>query len=59
MNAASLALMAVATLRLAGGAFVDWLTVVLGLGSAAVLLATRVNPMWLILAAAAVGCAFQ
>jgi len=55
VNAASLALMAAVTLQLLGGAFVDATTVVLGIAAAAVLLTTRVNPIWLILVAGIVG----
>ncbi len=55
VNAASLALMAAVTLRLLGGAFVDVATLVLGLVSGLILLTTRLNPVWLILLAAAAG----
>lgn len=55
VNAASLALMAAVTVQLLGGAFVDATTVVLGLASAVILLATRVNPIWLILFASLAG----
>lgn len=59
VNAASLALMAVATLHMASGAFVDMMTVALGGASAAALLIFRVNPIWLILTAGAVGFALH
>ncbi len=60
VNAASLALMAVVTLRLLGAAFVDPPTVALGAASmAALLLLRKVNPIWLILVGAAVGMAFH
>lgn len=55
VNAASLALMTVATLHMLGGAFVDATTVALGLCSSALLLFFRVNPVWLILSSAAFG----
>jgi len=55
VNAASLALMAAVTLQLLGGAFVDVTTVLLGLASLPVLLFARVNPIWLILLASAIG----
>lgn len=55
VNAASLALMAAVTLQLLGGAFVDAITVALGLVSAVVLISTRMNPIWLILVAGAAG----
>jgi chromate transporter len=55
VNAASFALMAAVTLRLIGGAFVDVATVLLGVASAMVLLMTRLNPIWLVLCAAAAG----
>lgn len=55
VNAGSLALMAAVTLQLLGGAFVDMTTVVLGLASAILLLATQMSPIWLILVAGALG----
>jgi len=55
VNAASLALMAAVTIHLLGGAFVDATTIVLGLASLPLLLFARVNPIWLILAAGALG----
>lgn len=59
VNAASLALMAAATLHLLGGAIVDSTTVALGGASAAALLLFRVNPIWLILTAGAIGLALH
>lgn len=59
VNAASLALMAAVTLQLLGSAFVDTATVVLGVASAVILLATRVNPIWLIAGAGVAGVVVQ
>jgi chromate transporter len=55
INAASVALMAVVTWRLAEGALVDAPTVALALASAALLLATRVSSIWLVVLGGAVG----
>lgn len=55
VNVASLALMAAVTWYLVRTAFVDSWTVLLGVISATILLTTRLNPTWLILAAAACG----
>jgi len=55
VNAASLALMAAVTLELLGSAFVDAVTVALGVASAVALLLTRLNPIWLVLAGAVAG----
>lgn len=55
VNVASLALMAAVTWHLARSTFGDPVTVLVGLASAAVLLTTRLNPVWLILAAAGFG----
>lgn len=55
VNVASLALMAVVTWQLAGAALVDWISVLLAVGSAVLLLGFRVNSSWLVLAGAAVG----
>jgi chromate transporter len=55
VNAASLGLMAAVTLQLLGAAFVDAPTILLGLASLPVLLLGRINPIWLILAAGAIG----
>jgi chromate transporter len=57
VNAASLALMAVVTVRLGAAALVDALTVALALVSAALLLHWRVNSAWLVTGAAAIGLA--
>jgi chromate transporter len=59
VNAASLALMAVVTWRLARVALVDPVTIVLGVASLLVLLRTRIHSMWLVLAGAAIGVAGQ
>jgi len=59
VNAAALALMAAVTLQLLGDAFIDVTTVILGIASAIALLATRLNPIWLILIAGAVGWIMQ
>jgi chromate transporter len=55
VNAASLALMLVVTLRLARSALVDAPTLALAVVSALLLLRTRVNSAWLVLAGAATG----
>ena len=55
VNAASLALMAVVTVRLAAGALVDPLALVLAATSALLLFATRLNSAWLVLGGAAAG----
>ncbi len=55
VNAASLALLAAVTWHLARSAFVGAPTLLVGALSAAILLATRLNPTWLILAAVAIG----
>jgi chromate transporter len=57
VNAASLALMGVVTVQLAGAAIVDSLTVALAVVSAACLLAWRVNSSWLVLGGAVAGLA--
>jgi chromate transporter len=54
-NAASVALMATVTWELGRAALVDWLTIVLALAAAAVLLATRLNSAWLVAGGAAIG----
>lgn len=55
VNVASLALMAVVAAQLARSAVVDWTTLIVAVASGALLIATRVNSMWLILAGAAIG----
>jgi len=54
-NAASVALMATVTWELGRAAVVDWLTAAIALAAAAVLLATRLNSVWLVAGGAAVG----
>ena len=54
-NAASVALMATVTWELGHAAVVDWLTAALALAAAAVLLATRLNSVWLVAGGAGVG----
>ncbi|HKQ36560.1 MAG TPA: chromate transporter [Verrucomicrobiae bacterium] len=55
VNAASLALMLVVTVQLAQAAFVDWVTIALGVASAVLLLRWRVNSAWLVLGGASAG----
>jgi chromate transporter len=55
VTVASLALMAVVTVQLAGAALVDGVTVGLALVSAALLLTTRVNSAWIVLGGVGVG----
>jgi chromate transporter len=55
VNAASLALMAVVTAQLARAAFVDWLTTLLAIGAAFLLLRYKINSAWLVAAGAGVG----
>lgn len=52
---AALGLMAAVTIELAQAAFVDWLTVLLGLAAAAVLVRFNVNSLWLVLGGAVIG----
>ena len=59
VNVASLALMAVVTVQLGQAALVDWVTVLLAVGSAVALLRWRVNTTWVIAAAALVGAAMR
>jgi chromate transporter len=54
-NAASVALMLTVTWELGRAAVVDWLTGLIALAAAGVLLATRVNSAWLVVAGAAIG----
>jgi chromate transporter len=55
VNVASLALMTVVAWQLGHAAIRDWLTAVLALASAALLLRFRLNSAWLVLGGAAVG----
>jgi chromate transporter len=55
VNAASLALMAFVTFQLARAALVDWLTILLVLTSAFLLLRWKVNSAWLVAGGAIVG----
>jgi chromate transporter len=55
LNVASLALMAVVTISLARAAVVDVWTVLLFLGGAAVLLSTKINSAWLVIAGVVAG----
>ncbi|HKW11020.1 MAG TPA: chromate efflux transporter [Gemmatimonadaceae bacterium] len=55
VNVALLALMAVVTAQLARAAIVDWITLVLAVAGAVLLFRWRVNSVWLVLAAAALG----
>ncbi|WP_437548235.1 chromate efflux transporter [Sorangium sp. So ce367] len=57
VNAASLALMAVVSFRLARAAVVDWLTGALAIAAAFLLIRYRVSSLWLILAGAVIGVA--
>ncbi|HEV2521720.1 MAG TPA: chromate efflux transporter [Candidatus Acidoferrales bacterium] len=57
VNVASLALMAVVSYQLGRSAIVDWLTLVLAIASALLLLRFRINSAWLVLAGAAAGIA--
>jgi chromate transporter len=55
VNAASLALMGLVCVQLGQAAFVDWVSVGLGVASAGLLLATRVSSAWLVLGGALIG----
>lgn len=57
VNAASLALMAVVSYRLARAAVIDWLTGALAIATALLLIRYRVSSLWLILAGAVIGVA--
>ena len=59
VNVAALGLMTAVAWQLGRAAIVDVLTVVLALGSAALLVATRVNSVWLIAAGGALGIAWR
>ena len=54
-NAASVALMATVTWELGRAAVVDWLTTLIALGAAVILLTTPVNSAWLVVAGASAG----
>lgn len=55
VNAASVALMAVVTVQLAGAAFVDYATIGLGIIAAVLLLRYNLNTVWLVLGAVVAG----
>jgi chromate transporter len=55
VNAASLALMAVVTCQLSRAALIDWLTLLLALAAAFLLLRYKLNSAWLVGAGALVG----
>ncbi len=55
VNVASLALMAVVTVQLARGAILDWISLLLAIASAVLLLRFKVNSAWLVLGGAIVG----
>jgi len=59
VNVAALGLMAAVAWQLGRAAIVDVLTLVLALGSAALLVTTRVNSVWLIAAGGALGIAWR
>jgi chromate transporter len=59
VNVASLALMAAVSYQLGRAAIVDWLTVVLAIASAILLLRFRINSAWLVLGGALGGIAAQ
>ena len=59
VNVAALGLMAAVAWQLGRSAIVDVLTLVLALGSAALLVTTRVNSVWLIAAGGALGIAWR
>jgi chromate transporter len=55
LNVASLALMAVVTWRLGITALIDWLTIILAIASAVLLMRFRINSVWLVLGGAIIG----
>ena len=59
VNVAALGLMAAVAWQLGRAAIIDVLTLVLALGSAALLVTTRVNSVWLIAAGGALGIAWR
>jgi chromate transporter len=58
VNAAALGLMAAVTLELGRAAVVDWLTAVLALTAAVLLIRFKLNSAWLVMAGAAAGIAY-
>ena len=59
VNVASLGLMAAVTWQLARAALVDWLTVVIGLVSAVLLIRYKVNSVWLVVGGGVLGLVYQ
>ncbi len=59
VNVAALGLMAAVTIELARAAVVDWLTAVLAVGAAVLLIRFGVGSMWVILAGAIAGAAYR
>jgi chromate transporter len=59
VNVAALGLMAGVTWELARAALVDWLTVVLAIVAAVILLRTKLNSAWLVLGGGIVGIAYH
>ena len=57
VNVASLALMAVVSYQLSRSAIVDWVTIVLAIASAVLLLRFRTNSAWLVFSGAIIGIA--
>jgi len=57
VNVASLALMAAVSYQLGRAAIVDWVTIVLAIASAVLLLRFRINSAWLVLGGAILGVA--
>ncbi len=55
VNVASLALMATVTWQLATSAVIDWVTLILALASAVLLIRCAINSVWLVLGGAAAG----
>lgn len=55
VNAAAVSLMVVVTLKLISGAFVDYITIILGIISIYLLFFTKINSIWLILSGGIVG----
>ncbi len=59
VNVASLGLMAGVTWQLGRAAIVDWFTALVGVASLALVLRTRINSAWIVLAGAVVGLAYH